>query len=157
RAGWRATPRAVGGRGADRRAPRAGAGRAHGARQRPAPARPVGPGADVSDEEDEERHERRGGERGRARRRAPGLASAVAGAALLVVIGFALGVVGGLVMEEPDLLFDYVLGRTEPVAVGEGFASEPPDVAAQPPPLAEAGPVAQAPFAEAAPEPAPSP
>lgn len=65
----------------------------------------------------------------RERRRTPSLASALAGATLLVVLGFALGVVGGLVMEEPDLLLDYVLGRTEQVAVGEASA---PDVAAAP-------------------------
>jgi cell division septation protein DedD len=69
-------------------------------------------------------------------RRGPGLASALAGAGLLMVLGFALGVVGGLVMEEPDLLLDYVLGRTEPVAVGgEAPPSAGPaaDVAARPP------------------------
>lgn len=67
----------------------------------------------------------------RERRRTPSLASALAGATLLVVLGFALGVVGGLVMEEPDLLLDYVLGRTEQVAIGEAGAPEP-DVAAAP-------------------------
>jgi cell division septation protein DedD len=79
----------------------------------------------------EDVRERRG-ESGRAQRsrRGPGLASALAGAGLLVVLGFALGVVGGLVLEEPDLLLDYVLGRTEQVAVGDPG----PDVAAQPPP-----------------------
>jgi len=70
-------------------------------------------------------------------RRGPSLFSALAGAGLLVVLGFALGVVGGLVMEEPDLLLDYVLGRTEQVAVG-GDAAPAPDVAARPPSPAEA-------------------
>ncbi len=51
-----------------------------------------------------------------------------------MVLGFALGVVGGLVMEEPDLLLDYLLGRTEQVAVGsEPVAAAAPDVAAEPP------------------------
>lgn len=97
------------------------------------------------------------------RRRGAGLASALAGAGLLVVLGFALGVVGGLVMEEPDLLLDYVLGRTEQVAVG-GEPAAVPDVAAEPPggaravaqeaPPSEVGAdaeVAEAPAAEAAP------
>lgn len=110
--------------------------------------------------DDEERREQKGAEgRGRgARRRGPGLVSALAGAGLLVVLGFALGVVGGLVMEEPDLLLDYVLGRTEQVAVVEesvpGGASDP-DVAARPP--QETGRVAaeaEVAVAEAAPAPA---
>jgi cell division septation protein DedD len=67
------------------------------------------------------------------RRRGPGLLSALAGASLLVALGFALGVVAGLVLEEPDLLLDYVAGRTTTVAVSEGEA-RPPDVAASPPP-----------------------
>lgn len=74
----------------------------------------------------------RRGHEGRSRR-APSLLSALAGAALLVVLGFALGVVGGLVMEEPDLLLDYVLGRTEQVAVGGEAPAPGPDVAARPP------------------------
>lgn len=84
----------------------------------------------------EEGRERRGESGGRTprSRRGPGLASALAGAGLLVVLGFALGVVGGLVLEEPDLLLDYVLGRTQPVAVGD----EALDVAARPPPVAAA-------------------
>jgi cell division septation protein DedD len=71
----------------------------------------------------------------RGRRRGPGILSALAGATLLVAVGFALGVVGGLVLEEPGLLVDYVTGRTTAVAVdGETPA---PDVAASPPPAAE--------------------
>jgi cell division septation protein DedD len=69
----------------------------------------------------------------RVRRREPGLAATLAGAGLLVTVGFALGVVVGLVMEEPDLLFDYVAGRTTAVPL-EPVASETrPDVAAAPP------------------------
>lgn len=98
--------------------------------------------------DDEERRERKGMEgRGRgARRRGPGLASALAGAGLLVVLGFLLGVVGGLVMEEPDLLLDYVLGRTEQVAVvEESTPAVPavPDVAARPPAETESVAVAE--------------
>jgi len=92
----------------------------------------------VSD--DDAPRERRARKEGR---RGPGLASALAGAGLLVVLGFALGVVGGLVMEEPDLLLDYLLGRTEQVAVGgEAPAGTPetPDVAARPPAEGEAKP-----------------
>jgi cell division septation protein DedD len=74
----------------------------------------------------------------RRRRRGPGIVSALAGATLLVAVGFALGVVGGLVLEEPGLLVDYVSGRTTAVAV-DG-ASPAPDVAASPPPGAEAAP-----------------
>jgi cell division septation protein DedD len=111
----------------------------------------------VSD--DEERRERKGAEgRGRGgRRRGPGLASALAGAGLLVVLGFALGVVGGLVMEEPDLLLDYLLGRTEQVAVVEESVpavASVPDVAARPP---EESPSAVAEVEVAAAEVAPAP
>lgn len=84
------------------------------------------------------------------RREGPGLASALAGGLLLAVIGFSLGIVGGLVLEEPDLLLDYVSGRARRVDVaaaptnGASLAAAPPvpaaptsDVAA-PPPLEDA-------------------
>ena len=87
----------------------------------------------MSPEAPRERRGEAGGRSARSRR-GPGLGSALAGAGLLVVLGFALGVVGGLVLEEPDLLLDYVLGRTEPVPVGEGGL----DVAARPPAAAPA-------------------
>ena len=58
--------------------------------------------------------------RRRARRRGPTLLSALLGAGLLVVLGFALGIVAGLMMEEPQLLLDYVTGKTHSVAVVPG-------------------------------------
>jgi uncharacterized membrane protein len=99
--------------------------------------------------------ERRGeaGGRGQRTRRGPGIASALAGAGLLVVLGFALGVVGGLVLEEPDLLLDYVLGRTEQVSVVE----VPLDVAARPPGVGAASPAGSAPAAPPAAAAAPAP
>src|SRR5690606_10287148 len=103
RAGRRAPPRALRRRRPHRRAARARARRADRAGQRARAARPVGAGADVSGADEAPPRGRR------ERRRTPSLASALAGATLLVVLGFALGVVGGLVMEEPDLLLDYVL------------------------------------------------
>jgi cell division septation protein DedD len=92
----------------------------------------------------------------RRRRRGPGIFSALAGATLLVAVGFALGVVGGLVLEEPGLLVDYVTGRTTAVALGGEAA--PPDVAASPPaasPTPEA-PVASGPAAAVLPPPSPA-
>jgi DedD protein len=96
------------------------------------------------------------------RRRGPRLVSTLVGAGLLVVVGFALGVVGGLLLEEPDLLFDYLTGRTTTVQLEEGPA---PDVATPPPPAAPApsappGPpplaIPAAPAAPAAPAPPPA-
>jgi cell division septation protein DedD len=109
----------------------------------------------VSLEAPRERRGEGGGRSPRTRRRGPGLGSALAGAGLLVVLGFALGVVGGLVLEEPDLLLDYVLGRTEPVPVGEvarDVAARPPAVEPAPGPGAGTPP---APAAEATPAPGP--
>jgi DedD protein len=56
-------------------------------------------------------------------------------------MGFGLGVIAGLILEEPNLVLDYVAGRTETVALEEGaepraFDTEiatTPDVAARPP------------------------
>lgn len=86
---------------------------------------------------DERADERRGSGRGRARRSGAGLLSTLVGAGLLVVLGFALGVVAGLVLEEPALLFDYVAGRATsvPIAAAPSPAlPAPADVAAGPPP-----------------------
>ena len=79
----------------------------------------------------------------RARRRGPGLASALLGGALLIAVGFGLGVLAGLLLEEPDLVLDYAAGRTQDLTLedvaGTGTVdSETPDVAAMPPPAAEA-------------------
>ncbi len=77
----------------------------------------------------------------RARRRGPGLGSALLGGGLLIALGFGLGVVAGLILEEPDLMLDYAAGRTQAVALegsaGSGDFRPPaaaiPDVAARPP------------------------
>ena len=121
--------------------------------------------------------ERAAGSR-RSRRRGPSLLSALLGAGLLIVLGFALGIVAGLMMEEPQLLLDYVTGKTHSVAVvpaprplGEGLEPQapgrpvaPPDVAsrgqpeatAAPAPPPPAAPPAGAAQAETRPAPAPS-
>jgi cell division septation protein DedD len=95
--------------------------------------------------------------RRRFRRRGPSLLSALLGAGLLIVLGFALGIVAGLMLEEPQLLLDYVTGKTHSVALvagpqepGETGAlphASPPDVAARGPsePTAAASPRAPAP------------
>ncbi len=78
----------------------------------------------------------------RARRRGPGWVSALLGAGLLIVLGFGLGVIAGLIMEETDLILDYAAGRTESVAVEVsavpaapgGVVAATPDVAARPAP-----------------------
>ncbi len=71
------------------------------------------------------------------RRDEPGLLSVVAGALLLIVVGFGAGVVAGLVLEDPGLVIDYALGRTEGVELeSEALAvadAELPPVAAAPP------------------------
>lgn len=78
----------------------------------------------------------------RSRRRGPGLASALLGGGLLIALGFGLGVVAGLILEEPDLILDYAAGRTQDVPLEDGAgpggfeppAATVPDVAARPPP-----------------------
>jgi DedD protein len=79
----------------------------------------------------------------RARRRGPGLASALLGGALLIAVGFGLGVLAGLLLEEPDLVLDYAAGRTqdvtlEPIAGTGTGAPVTADVAARPPQGSEA-------------------
>ena len=77
----------------------------------------------------------------RARHRGPRLGSALLGGGLLIALGFGLGVVAGLVLEEPDLILDYAAGRTQDVPLGTGAgprslgtSATAPDVAARPPP-----------------------
>jgi DedD protein len=48
------------------------------------------------------------------RRAGRGIVSLVAGALLLGLVGFGLGIGAGLVLEEPGLLIDYLTGRTTP-------------------------------------------
>lgn len=60
-------------------------------------------------------NEDRGGNGRRGRRReGRGLVSVLIGTALLAMLGFGLGIVAGLVLEEPGLLLDYVTGKTSP-------------------------------------------
>jgi len=118
-------------------------------------------------------------ERRPRRREGRGIVAVLFGTALLGLIGFGLGIVAGLVLEEPSLLLDYVTGRTtsarlepSPAAPGPSTAAEaarppidaapgadaaaaPPAVAAAPPAAAErSGPPAVAERSEPA-EPAP--
>jgi len=63
-------------------------------------------------------NEDRGGKSRRgARREGRGLVSLLLGTALLAVLGFGLGIVAGLVLEEPGLLLDYVTGKTRPAPI----------------------------------------
>ena len=109
-----------------------------------------------------------------ARRRRPSLLSALLGAGLLIVLGFALGIVAGLMLEEPQLLLDYVTGRTHTLALvppptaplgaqappaASGALPAPPDVAARAQPGATPAAAPQAPpgvAAQAASRPAPN-
>jgi cell division septation protein DedD len=100
------------------------------------------------------------GGKDRSRRQAEGrggLLSAIIGALLLMAGGFALGVVAGLVVEDPGLVADYASGRTETVAVEGGSApaaavgeadapaegEHPADVALAAPPEAPEAPRAE--------------
>lgn len=95
-------------------------------------------------------------------RRGPGPAwlATLAGALLLVSAGFAVGLVAGILFEEPGLVIDQIAGRaTEVPLPGETPPAEPqmPDVAAAP--LVQAAPAASPPeevpvAAEVLPEPA---
>ena len=113
-------------------------------------------------------NEDRGGKARRgARREGRGLVSVLLGTALLAVLGFGLGIVAGLVLEEPGLLLDYVAGKTNAAPLdatrsANRFAAterEQERVAevtpAASPPATEAAPVA-APDVAAAPPSAPS-
>ena len=71
----------------------------------------------------------------RARRQGgPTLLSALFGAGLLVVLGFARGIVAGLMLEEPLLLLDYVTGKTRSVALAPAARPEAPAAVASPAP-----------------------
>jgi DedD protein len=97
-------------------------------------------------------------ERGRRERESnrPGWFATLLGAGILVVIGFAIGLVSGTAYEEPELVLDHWAGRTVDV----------PLVAAEPPPESEPEPAPQlasrplrplgAPRGAAAPTPAPA-
>lgn len=91
---------------------------------------------------------------------APGWLSTIAGAVLLVVVGFGVGLVAGAAWEEPELVMDHLAGRTtevplvadleaeepapspqgpvvRPLGIGEGSLAESPrEARAEPPPVA---------------------
>ncbi len=74
------------------------------------------------------------GERRRRQGEGPGWFATLGGAAVLIVLGFGVGLVAGAAWEEPDLVMDHFSGRTTAVPVeGEGAPSfDPP---AEPTPL----------------------
>lgn len=86
-----------------------------------------------------------------ARREGRGLVSVLLGTVLLAALGFGLGIVAGLVLEEPGLLLDYVTGKTRPApldatrSANELAASEREEER-----VAEVAPAAAQPTAEAA-------
>jgi cell division septation protein DedD len=110
------------------------------------------------------------GARGRRERDevGPGWLSTLAGAALLLVLGFGVGLLAGAAWEEPDLVMDHLAGRaTEHRLAAESPADPPPAEEPRPPvrPLGarERPPVAarpevrvDLPLVSAAPPPAPA-
>jgi DedD protein len=82
--------------------------------------------------------------------------SVLLGTALLALVGFGLGIGAGLVLEQPGLLIDYLVGRTTPAPLDAARAER--DVAAFGTPEVEqpaAPPPPQAPAETAAPTPDP--
>jgi len=85
--------------------------------------------------------------RGRQERSGPGWIATLAGAALLIVAGFGVGLVAGTAFEEPELVMDHLSGRTTDVALeGPSPADDRADAAARPdvPAAAPAAPAAVA-------------
>jgi DedD protein len=80
--------------------------------------------------------------RSRSSSRTNGWLATLAGAGLLVAVGFGVGLVAGSAYEEPELVAQHIAGQTTDVALA-------PDAPAQQPPAAEAGDVAAAPPAGA--------
>ena len=80
-------------------------------------------------------------------RAVPGWFSTLGGAALLLVVGFAVGLLAGTAWEEPDLVMDHLAGRTTElplaaeVSAGPEKAPEPEPVARPPPSRRPAPPV----------------
>jgi len=70
-------------------------------------------------------------ERRRKRDEGPGWFATLGGAAVLIVLGFGVGLVAGAAWDEPELVIDHFSGRTTPVPVG---GSDEPLRASQPPP-----------------------
>jgi DedD protein len=96
-------------------------------------------------------NEDRGGKARRgARREGRGLVSVLLGTALLAVLGFGLGIVAGLVLEEPGLLLDYVTGKTSPAPlIATRSANEFAASEREKKRVAEVAPAAAQPTAEA--------
>ncbi len=70
----------------------------------------------------------------------PGWFATLGGAAVLIVLGFGVGLVAGAAWEEPELVMDHFAGRTTevPLLEGDGFDSDvsvdtsPPEEASRP-------------------------
>ncbi len=67
----------------------------------------------------------------RSASRGPGILATLAGALLLVVLGFGVGLVAGAAFEEPELVLDHLAGRTTEVALPPAPAAEASPAAAE--------------------------
>ena len=65
----------------------------------------------------------------------PGWLSTLAGAALLLVAGFVVGMLAGTAWEEPDLVMDHLAGRTTELPLAAEVSAGPPE-APEPEPAA---------------------
>lgn len=65
----------------------------------------------------------------------PGWLSTLGGAALLLVLGFGVGILAGTAWEEPDLVMDHLAGRTTELPLVAGSSAEPEE-AEEPEPFA---------------------
>jgi cell division septation protein DedD len=63
----------------------------------------------------------------------PGWLSTLGGAALLVVLGFGVGLVAGAAWEEPDLVMAHLAGRTTELPLVAENPADPPSVSTAPP------------------------
>ena len=68
-------------------------------------------------------------------RAVPGWLSTLGGAALLLVVGFAVGLLAGTAWEEPDLVMDHLAGRTTELPLA-AEVSAGPEKAPEPEPVA---------------------
>jgi cell division septation protein DedD len=74
----------------------------------------------------------------RPTREGPGFLTTIAGAMLLVVFGFGIGLLAGAAYEEPELVMEHLAGETRDVPLIVGSASpaaSTPEVGTAPPPL----------------------
>jgi cell division septation protein DedD len=78
--------------------------------------------------------------KGKSRAEGPGWFATLGGAAILIVLGFGVGLVAGAAWEEPELVMDHFAGRTTevPLAAGDRFEEAPPEAESPPPPLGSA-------------------